>query len=85
MFLHNNIPVNNGATLTFEGYIVKGGTDTWVSSKNLAHIKDHMITDTRFKFDLEPSINYGKLAIQIQLQGASTENTEIVFTKIYLK
>lgn len=85
MFLHNNIPVNNGATLTFEGYIVKGGTDTWVSSKNLAHIKDHMITDTRFKFDLEPSINYGKLAIQIQLQGSSMENTEIVFTKIYLK
>lgn len=85
MFFHNNITVEGGTVLTLEGHIVSGGKDTWVYSKNTLYVKDFMIDDTRFKMDLDASINHGSLVLQIQVQGSSTEATEIVFTKIYLK
>lgn len=84
MFYHNGIPATGGTTLTLEGYIVKGGEDTWVYSGNTYYVKDAMIDDTRFKMELTPSIGYNGLTLQIQVQGSSPVNTEIVFTKIYL-
>lgn len=84
MFYHNGIPTRGGTTLTLEGYIVKGGEDTWIYSGSTHYVRDAMIDDTRFKMEVTPSIGYNGLTLQIQVQGSSPENTEIVFTKIYL-
>lgn len=84
MFYHNGIPTRGGTTLTLEGYIVKGGEDTWIYSGSTHYVRDAMIDDTRFKMEITPSIGYNGLTLQIQVQGSSPENTEIVFTKIYL-
>lgn len=85
MFYNNSIPVEGGNRFLIEGYIVRGGTDSWISSQEVVCLKDHMIDDTHFSLELKASISGKTTSIQIQVRGGAPEDTEIVFTKIYLE
>lgn len=85
VFYNNSIPVEGGSRFLIEGYIVRGGTDSWISSQGIVHIKDHMIDDTHFSLELKASISGEVTSIQVQVRGGEPEDTEIVFTKIYLE
>lgn len=85
MFYNNNIPTEDGSKFLIEGYITKGGTNTWISSYDLAYLKDNMIDDTHFSIELRANITNKTVNLQIQLRANESEDTEIVLTKIYLE
>ena len=35
MFYHNNLPTTGGSTFIIEGYVAKGGSNTWISSYDI--------------------------------------------------
>lgn len=85
IFYNNNIPVEDGSKFLIEGYITKGGTNTWISSYDLAYLRDNMIDDTHFSIELRANVTNKTVNLQIQLRASESEDTEIVFTKIYLE
>lgn len=85
MFYNNNIPAEGGSRFLIEGYFVRGGTDSWIASQETAYLKDHMIDDTHFSLELKASVRGKTTSIQVQVRGGASEDTEIVFTKIYLE
>ena len=85
MFYNNNIPVEEGSKFLIEGYITKGGTNTWISSYDLAYLRDNMIDDTHFSIELRANVVNKVVSLQIQLRANESEDTEVVFTKIYLE
>lgn len=56
MFYNNNIPTTGGSKFLIEGYITKGGTNTWISSYDLAYLRDNMIDDTHFSLELRANV-----------------------------
>ena len=85
MFYNNNIPAEGGSKFLIEGYITKGGTNTWISSNDLAYLKDNMIDDTHFSLELRANVANKMVNLQVQLRANESEDTEVVFTKIYLE
>lgn len=85
IFYNNNIPAEDGSKFLIEGYITKGGTSTWISSYDLAYLRDNMIDDTHFSIELRANVTNKTVNLQIQLRANESEDTEIVFTKIYLE
>ena len=85
MFYNNNIPTTGGSKFLIEGYITKGGTNTWISSYEPAYLRDNMIDDTHFSIELRANVANEKVNLQIQLRASESEDTEVVFTKIYLE
>ena len=85
MFYNNNIPAEGGSKFLIEGYITKGGTNTWISSNDLVYLKDNMIDDTHFSLELRANVSNKMVNLQVQLRANESENTEVVFTKIYLE
>lgn len=85
MFYNNNIPAEDGSKFLIEGYITKGGTNTWISSYDLVYLKDNMIDDTHFSIELRANVTNKTVNLQIQLRANESEDTEIVLTKIYLE
>ena len=85
MFYHNNLPTTGGSTFIIEGYVTKGGANTWVSSYDTAYLRDNMIDDTHFSIELRANVTNKVVNFQIQLRASESEDTEIVFTKIYLE
>lgn len=85
MFYNNNIPAEEGSRFLIEGYITKGGTNTWISSYDLVYLRDNMIDDTHFSLELRANVVNKMVSLQIQLRANESEDTEVVFTKIYLE
>ncbi len=85
IFYNNSIPVEGGSRFLIEGYIVRGGADSWIASQEIVYLKDHMVDDTHFSLELKASVSGKATSIQIQVRGDEPEDTEIVFTKIYLE
>lgn len=85
VFYNNNIPTTGGSKFLIEGYITKGGTNTWISSYDLVYLRDNMIDDTHFSVELRANVVNKMVNLQIQLRASESEDTEIVITKIYLE
>ena len=85
MFYNNSIPAEGGSKFLIEGYITKGGTNTWISSNDLVYLKDNMIDDTHFSLELQANVSNKTVNLQVQLRASEPEDTEVVFTKIYLE
>ena len=85
MFYHNNLPTTGGSTFIIEGYVTKGGANTWVSSHDIIYLRDNMIDDTHFSIELRANVTNKVVNFQTQLRADESGDTEIVFTKIYLK
>lgn len=85
MFYNNNIPAEDGSKFLIEGYITKGGTNTWISSYDIVYLRDNMIDDTHFSVELRANITNKTVNLQMQLRASESEDTEVVFTKIYLE
>ena len=85
MFYNNNIPAEEGSKFLIEGYITKGGTNTWISSNDLVYLRDNMIDDTHFSLELQANVSNKTVNLQVQLRASEPEDTEVVFTKIYLE
>ena len=85
VFYNNNIPTIGGSKFLIEGYITKGGTNTWISSYDLVYLRDNMIDDTHFSIELQANVVNKMVNLQIQLRASESEDTEIVITKIYLE
>ncbi len=85
MFFNNSIYVTGGLWFKIEGYIVTGGQDTWISSRDIVYLRDNMIDSTHFRLELPASIMNSYVNFQVQVRGDSPSQTEIVFTKIYLE
>lgn len=85
MFYHNNLPTTGGSTFIIEGYVTKGGANTWISSYDTAYLRDNMIDDTHFSIELRANVTNKVVNFQIQLRANESEDTEIVFTKICLE
>ena len=85
VFYNNGIPTTGGSKFLIEGYITKGGTNTWISSYDLVYLRDNMIDDTHFSIELRANVVNKMVNLQIQLRANESEDTEIVITKIYLE
>ena len=85
MFYHNNLPTTGGSTFIIEGYVTKGGANTWISSYDTAYLRDNMIDDTHFSIELRANVTNKVVNFQTQLRADESEDTEIVFTKICLE